>query len=221
MKNLAVILGMAFGSVVTAMEHQNTPYFDFDLHLEEKELSWLEACEPFDIRPVFNEHISNLTAVGADFVNNVVELNLEKCEATAIEQHFQSQSTEEARKCMELLSVVAGWPAFCKEEDLTERIVSLYDREKVTRKGTKYKEFVGDVLYMGFYKTFRKIDGSPVDKFDEHLSEFFRYVSENIYDGISGKSFDDRLGLRDCFVCLLYSSAPEYTLSEVWPNWYK
>jgi hypothetical protein len=157
--------------------------------------------------------------VGIDFVNNIVKLNLEKCRAMAVEQCFQSQNTEEARKCMELLSVVAGWLRFRGKKNITKQIASLYDRKKVMRSGIKHKEFVADVLYMGFYSAFRKIDGSPVDEFDKGHAEFFRYVSKSIYESIQEKSFDNRLGLEEQLV--LYSTSPEYYPYNVWPNWYK
>jgi hypothetical protein len=214
MKSLAVIFAIAF-SGITAMELPDVPRLD----IEKDNAAWLADFKLFDISPIFNEHISNLSSAGVDFVNNVIELNLKKCKETALEKSFQSQSTEEARKCMELLSVVAGWPRFDEEENLTDQIVSLYDMEKVIQAGIKYKEFVADVLYMGFYRTFRKNDGTPVDKFDDGKAEFFRYVSDDMYESIQEKSFNDRLGLEKYLV--RYSTSPEYYPYDVWDNWYK
>lgn len=210
MKSLAIIFVVAF-SCVTAMKQPNVPSFD----IEKAKSSWLAGFKLFDIRPVFNEHISNLSSAGVDFVNDILELNLEKCGKTAVEQRFQSQSTEEARKCMELLSVVVGWP---RKESVIEQIVSLYDK-KVTLKGIMYKEFVADILYMGFYSTFRKIDGSPVDEFDVHKAEFFRLVSGDVCGSIKQETFRNRLGLEKYLV--LYSTSPEYLPRDVWDNWYE
>jgi hypothetical protein len=207
-------IGNTFGSV-TAMEQPNIPHFD----IKKAESDWLADFKLFNISPIFNEHISNLSPVGSVFVNNVIRLNLKKCKETAVEQSFQSQSTEEAKKCMELLSVVAGWPRFGGEGSLTEQIVSMYDSGNVTRAKIEYKEFVADVLYMGFYSTFRKIDGTPVDKFDVHKAEFFRLVSNNMYKSIGQKTFENRLGLTGHLV--FYSTSPEYLPYDVWDNWSK
>jgi hypothetical protein len=95
----------------------------------------------------------------------------------------------------------------------------LYNRENVTEKGIEYKEFVADILYMGFWRSFRNIDGSPVEKYDDGKAEFFRLVSDDMYKSMEQKSYDNRLGLKEPLV--YYSTSPEYLPYDVWDNWYQ
>ncbi|MDR2067807.1 MAG: hypothetical protein LBP41_02345 [Holosporaceae bacterium] len=177
----------------------------------------LDDTELFDIRPIYNEHISRFGPEGKEFVNNITELKLKECKNLA-ESHFQRRDTEEAKKCMELLAVTAGWSRFMGNENLMEQIIALYS-EEVTRKSIQYYEFIGDVMYMGLYKTLRKEDGTTVyaDEIESDMAEFFKEMASYMYRRVEW-SLDDRKGLNKCFV--YYSTRPEYYPDDVWPNWH-
>jgi hypothetical protein len=214
MKKLMIFL-LVFGSAA-AMEQTNIPKFSGFGNVRH---SWIDNFKLFDIAPVFNEHLSKLTPVGRIFVNNITELKLKSCKDLA-EVHFRRQDTEEAQKCMELLAMTVGWrKSRGGNHPLLEQIVSMYSADEVTRNSIRHKEFIGDVMYMAMYKTLRKEDGSPVDEdeFDEDRAEFFRYMANEMYGSVDGKSFADRKGLDNAFVN--YSESPKYYPNDVWRNW--
>ncbi|MDR2067812.1 MAG: hypothetical protein LBP41_02370 [Holosporaceae bacterium] len=215
MKKTLIALFM-FGSAA-AMNLPNIPKLN---NLEKNSHCWIANYKLFDIRPIFLEHISEFSPEGKEFVNNITELKLEECKNSA-EQYFLRRDTEEAEKCMELLALAAGWPGsrFGRQKNLTKQIVALYQADKVTQDSIIYKEFCGDVMYKGMYRTFRKEDGTLVsgDEFNTHKAEFFRWYAQEMYSSTQSKSFSDR-NLHD-FVS--YSTSPEYYPYNVWKNWRK
>jgi hypothetical protein len=196
------------------------------LNLEDAFGAWIKDIMSFDISPIFNEHIANFSPVAKSFVDGIIQLDIEKC-AELAKSHFQSRATEEAVKCMELLAVVAGWPAFSGGWELIKQIKGMYNKKEVTIGSIKYKEFVGDVMYMGLYTNAVKVNNEgEVPKWEENVdkdveAEFFRWLAYEMYERIPGKLSSlyeggEWLGIDT----VSYSTTPEYYPSDVWKKWY-
>ncbi|GHT98806.1 hypothetical protein FACS1894126_4610 [Alphaproteobacteria bacterium] len=153
-------------------------------------IPWQDKVTLFDIVPVYEMRKAELKSPHAkEFVEHITNTEIEKGLNLAV-KHFKSRDSVDAKKCMELLALVAGRP----DSAVTEKIQLLYNEYEVTLESIEYKEFCGDILYMGLYRTFkRKSDGTvDIDAFSVTQADFFSTISWKMYSNVPGKTFEDR-----------------------------
>jgi hypothetical protein len=191
--------------------------FAMDIPQIDLSVPWQDREKFFDIVPVYESRIAELQGPHAKaFVEHIVNAEIAEC-ADLAELYFQTRNDEDSKKCMDLLMITGGWPFYCGQDEATRKICGMYNADEVMSHNFEYGEFCGDVLYMGLYRTFkRKSDGTvDLNAFDETKADFFRELSERMYDSAPNKNFDDRK--HDFFVC--YTEAPEWYPNVVWLHW--
>ncbi|MDR2724063.1 MAG: hypothetical protein LBB25_02545 [Holosporaceae bacterium] len=170
-----------------------------------------------DIDQVYNEHFVKITDPHArTFVETFVDGRIEDCVGLA-ETFLQKRDNEDSEKCMELLSIVAGrYQDF--DDEITERIVTMYNEEEVTLKKLKYKEFCAAALAMAAYKDIREKSNEIYDPRSIGEAKFFAEMADMIYESIPGKSFENR-----SLAWVYDGTIKEWdeSPSSVWPNWKK
>jgi hypothetical protein len=179
---------------------------------------WQDREKFFDIAPVYEARMAELRNPNARaFVEHIANAEIEECTDLA-EQYFQTRSDEDSKKCMELLALTAGWPSRRGLREVTRRIRRMCNEEEIALKNFEYREFCGDILYMGLHRTFKKNADGAVDlkMFKIDKAEFFRELSNMMYSSVPGKTFADRK--HKCYI--RYSTTPGWCPRVVWTNWW-
>jgi hypothetical protein len=162
--------------------------------------------------------LSDLNA--KEFVVHVVRGEFTKSTDLA-EKYFQNRDTEDAKKCMELLSLLAcgSWcsKTLLGDEDgpAPARIERMFDRESVRRANFQYKEFCGDILYMAMLIVYAAYPNDGTLYLDMRVAELFRALSDQMY-----ADMNDELHMARKHTPFELCEEPAHRyIKEIWPNW--
>jgi hypothetical protein len=166
-----------------------------------------------DIAKISEGYIQKITDKHAhDFLEAFMDERIVDSVGIA-EQHLKKRPNEDAAKCMELLSIVAGrYEEF--DDELTQRIVNMYDEKEVTLSSLQYKEFCAVILAMTSYKSAREKSNGLYSTTDHSDADFYAEMTDMISKTIPGK-------LLPSLKWVYRGEIKEWneSPSAVWPNW--
>jgi hypothetical protein len=169
------------------------------------------------IAQIYPEYIDGISVPDAiAFLSAFMDERIKDCVGIA-ELHLNERPNEDAAKCMELLSIVAGrYDDF--DEEITQRIVKMYSEEEVTLASLQYKKFCAVILAMTSYKGAREKSNGIYSICDDSDADFYAKMADMISESIPEP--ENRLASLEWVYAGVMKEWDE-SPSAVWPNWDK